>query len=274
MSTSSRTFIRLLGPAFNAEAARALMRAAFGRHLHGNLSPIPDAGAEAALLAMLWVENSEGPPLALLQDLSRKLPGYVFEVQAGGACFKIAAGEMHDEQGEKTAPEALEALWEASAAAQSHADNTGIQPADEWRPKLPPLPTSVKALARYRLDDAFDYVISEVFINDYTPSSVDREINECFKAFEAVMALLPPDDQRELTERQARYDEFSRSLSRRVQARDSVHRALSQFSTVFQDGALPDEEQAVMAEASSVLERIQKSLRNEWCQLREASVPA
>ena len=254
MSNTCYSTLKVYGNKIHADTTRKVVEAVFG-------SCIPDEENQflqtetPAPLAVVRISSTDAPPVTLVEELSAKLPDLSFML--------IYAIPLGDRRGH--------VKFVAGTATDKYAERYLIEeePRVEGNGTVAGTPghmvslTTIKEIAKHRFDQAYSYIHEEIAADYDIPWKEKMTMKVQFEEYELLKSLLGLEDEEDFTRMEQFYKARANRLTNRVNAHDSLQRALERLEKPEIAALLDADDRDALTRAAKVLAKVKPDFRRE-----------
>lgn len=256
MSSTSHTILIVYGNEVFGENTRRVIEAVFGPCLNGDGIKSYVGETDPKPLTVVRPASSGAVPVALLEEVSSKLPELLFKVAYYEAAKGLIAGVTY-----------------SAGKASGGAQEVAVQPCDTQKaPEASSdsvVPTTLQAIAEQHFEMGYSYIHEEI----YTGCGIDYrdryDMDEHFARYETVKALLEPGDREQCERTERYYKARAARLAARAKAHFEMREALRHFAKPEVSGVLDVDDHDVLKRLEVVLVKVAPDFEAEF-----GSVPA
>ena len=254
MSNTCHSTLNVYGNKVHADTARKVIEAVFG-------SCVPDEENQFLQteipppLAVVRISSTEVPPLTLVEDLSTKIPDLSFML--------VYANPIDGRRGRVT----FTAGGAADEASETHLieqePSVGGLGTDAGKPGNAVALTTIREIAKKRIDDGYAYIHEEIAFDHGVPWRDRMVMNQHFERYELLKSLLGAEDEEDFTRLEQHYKARAQRLAARVKAHDSLQQALERLETPEIAALLDADDREALTRAATVLVKVRPNFRRE-----------
>jgi|694.fasta_scaffold63329_5 hypothetical protein len=251
MSSTSHTILMVYGNEVFGENTRRVIEAVFGPCLNGDGIKSYVGETDPKPLAVVRPASSGAVPVALLEEVSSKLPELLFKVAYYEAAKGLIVGVTYS-------------AGKASGGAQEVAvQPCGTQKAPEASSESV-VPTTLQAIAEQHFKRGYSYIHEEI----YTGCGIDYrdryDMDEHFARYEAVKGLLEAGDREQCERTELHYKARASRLAARAKANFELHEALRHFAKPEVSCLLDAEDHDTLKRLEGVLVKVAPDFKAEF----------
>jgi hypothetical protein len=254
MSSTSHTIVMVYGNEVFGENTRRVIEAVFGPCLDGDGTKSYVGETDPKPLAIVQPASSVAVPVALLAEVSNKLPELLFKVACYEAAKGLSVGVTYSAGKATGCPEAVALAARQSCDSQS-------------APAVPcesTVPTTLRAIAEQHFQRGYSYINAEIYTGDGIRLRDRHTMNEHFGRYEIVKALLDTVEREQCERTEQHYE--ARAV--RAKAHLELREALDQFSKPEVSCLLDAEDRDTLKRLEAVLVKVAPNFKAEFGAVR------
>lgn len=254
MSNTCHSTLKVYGNKVHADTARNVVKAVFG-------SCVPDEENQflrtesPAPLAVVRISSTDVPPAMLVEELSAKLPGLIFEL-----IYAIPLGDLRGH-----------VKFVARTATYEYAERYLIEeePRVESNSTVAGNPghvvslTTIKEIAKQRFDQAYSCIHEEISADYDIPWKEKMTMNLQVEEYELLKSLLGLEGEEDFKRMEQHYKARAQRLAARVKAHDLFRQALMRFETPEIAALLDADDHGALTRVAKVLPKVMPDFRKE-----------